>query len=97
VQFVDDVASYERTKKRLLNAGHCALGYLGRLAGHTTIAEVMQDPVLAAFVAGLLDEVIPLLPAAEGLDLGAYRASLLERLANPRSPTTSPGSAGGAR
>ena len=83
VQFVDDVVPYELVKKRLLNASHCALGYLGHLAGHRTTADVMADPVLAAFVAGFLDEVIPLLPPVEGLDLGAYRASLLERLANP--------------
>ncbi len=83
VQFVDDVAPYELTKKRLLNASHCALGYLGHLAGHATTADVMADPVLAAFVAGFLDEVIPLLPQVPGLDLDEYRASLLERLANP--------------
>nr|WP_296067500.1 mannitol dehydrogenase family protein [uncultured Actinoplanes sp.] len=42
-QFVADVAPYELTKKRLLNASHCALGYLGYLAGHRTTADVMAD------------------------------------------------------
>ncbi|MGK5679780.1 mannitol dehydrogenase family protein [Actinoplanes sp. URMC 104] len=84
VQFVDDVAPYELTKKRLLNASHCALGYLGYLAGYRTTAEVMADPAYAAFIAALVDEVTPLLPRVEGLDLAAYKTSLLERLANPQ-------------
>jgi fructuronate reductase/mannitol 2-dehydrogenase len=83
VQFVDDVSPYELTKKRLLNASHCALGYLGYLAGYRTTAEVMADPAYAAFIGAMVDEVVPLLPRAEGIDLGAYKASLLERLANP--------------
>ncbi|WP_306213636.1 mannitol dehydrogenase family protein [Actinoplanes sp. RD1] len=82
-QFVTDVAPYELTKKRLLNAGHCALGYLGYLAGYRTTAEVMADPAYAAYISALADEVIPLLPRADGIDLGAYKESLLERLANP--------------
>ncbi len=83
VQFVADVAPYELTKKRLLNASHCALGYLGYLAGHRTTAEVMADPAYAAYAAALVDEVTPLLPRVAGIDLVAYRESLLERLANP--------------
>lgn len=84
VQFVDDVAPYELTKKRLLNASHCALGYLGYLAGYRTTAEVMADPTFVDFISALVDEVTPLLPQAPGLDLGEYKASLLERLANPQ-------------
>jgi mannitol 2-dehydrogenase len=83
VQFVDDVAPYELTKKRLLNASHCALGYLGYLAGHRTTAEVMADPAFAAYISAFVDEVIPLLPRIDGIDLDAYKASLLDRLANP--------------
>jgi fructuronate reductase/mannitol 2-dehydrogenase len=83
VQFVDDVSPYELTKKRLLNASHCALGYLGYLAGYRTTAEVMADGAYAAFVSAMVDEVTPLLPRVDGIDLDAYKASLLERLANP--------------
>ena len=82
-QFVTDVAPYELTKKRLLNAGHCALGYLGYLAGYRTTAEVMADREYAAFIGAMVDEVTPLLPRVPGLDLDDYRSSLLERLANP--------------
>jgi len=83
VQFVADVSPYELTKKRLLNASHCALGYLGYLAGHRTTAEVMADPAYAAYVSALVDEIVPLLPRVAGIDLDAYKSSLLDRLANP--------------
>lgn len=83
VQFTSDVAPYERTKKRLLNASHCAMGYLGYLAGYRTTAEVMASPSYAAFISALMDEVIPLLPRTPGIDLPSYKAAVLERLANP--------------
>jgi fructuronate reductase/mannitol 2-dehydrogenase len=84
VRFVPDVAHYELMKTRLLNASHCALGYLGALAGHTRIDQVMAEPVFARYVAQLMDrEVTPLLPQPEGIDLGDYKRTLLQRLANP--------------
>jgi fructuronate reductase/mannitol 2-dehydrogenase len=83
VQFAADVAPYELAKKRLLNASHCALGYLGYLAGYRSTAEVMACPSYAAFISGLMDEVIPLLTPNPGIDLAAYKATLLRRLANP--------------
>jgi fructuronate reductase/mannitol 2-dehydrogenase len=82
-QFVSDIAPYELTKKRLLNGSHCALGYLGFLAGYRTTAEVMADPSYNAFISAMVDEVIPLLPRVDGIDLDEYKASLLKRLANP--------------
>jgi fructuronate reductase/mannitol 2-dehydrogenase len=84
VRFVHDVARYELMKTRLLNASHCALGYLGSLAGHTSIDRVMADPLLAAYVEQLMDvEVTPLLPPPDGIDLAEYKRSLLKRFANP--------------
>src|SRR3954453_23535163 len=83
-RFVPDVARYELMKTRLLNASHCALGYLGSLAGHTSIDSVMADPVFAEYVEQLMDvEVTPLLPPPDGIDLAEYSRTLLERFANP--------------
>jgi fructuronate reductase/mannitol 2-dehydrogenase len=84
VRFVPDVVPYELMKTRLLNATHSALGYLGHLAGYVYIHEVMADPVLRAYAARMMDEeVSPLLPAVDGVDLADYRSTLLERFANP--------------
>lgn len=84
-QFVDDTQAYELMKKRMLNGSHCALGYLGVLAGHRTTADVMADPALRAYVTQLMEtEVMPLLPAVPGVDLDAYKVTLLERLRNPK-------------
>ncbi len=84
VRFVTDIAGYELVKTRLLNAAHSALGYLGSLAGHRSIDRVMADPLLAEYVARLMDdEVTPLLVAPEGVDLARYKRILLRRFANP--------------
>lgn len=84
VRFVADVAAYELMKTRLLNASHCALGYLGSLAGLGTLDEVMAEPVFAHYVERLMDdEVTPLLPTPEGIDLADYKRALLQRFANP--------------
>jgi mannitol-1-phosphate/altronate dehydrogenase len=84
VHFVPDVGDYELMKTRLLNAGHSALGHLGSLAGYARMDELMSDPVFAAYVARLMDdEVTALVPAPEGVDLVAYKRTLLKRFANP--------------
>jgi fructuronate reductase/mannitol 2-dehydrogenase len=82
-QFVHDVRPYALVKTRLLNGGHCALGYLGYLAGHRTTDAAVADPVFADFLTRMMaDEVTPLLPPVPGLDVAEYRATVLSRLAN---------------
>jgi mannitol 2-dehydrogenase len=84
VRFVRDVGHYELMKTRLLNASHCALGFLGLVAGLETTDEAVGEPALRAYLDRLMsDEVIPLLPQPEGIDLGDYEAALLRRFANP--------------
>ena len=84
-QFVADVRPYSLTKTRLLNAGHCALGHLGTMAGHGRTDEAMADPLFDAFIRRLMDEeVTPLLPAVAGIDLDVYKRTLLDRFANPK-------------
>lgn len=84
VRFVSDVRPYALMKTRLLNASHSAVGYLGSLAGHERMDEAMADPAFAAYVEEMMArEITPLLPALPGIDLPAYRASLLERFGDP--------------
>ncbi|MFL5335234.1 MAG: mannitol dehydrogenase family protein [Geminicoccaceae bacterium] len=82
-QFTADVAPFEHMKLRLLNGAHSALAYLGYLAGHETIGEAVGDPVLAAYVHRLWEEVRPMVPPPPGQDLQAYTAALFDRFANP--------------
>jgi len=84
VQFVDNVSPYEIMKTRLLNGSHCALAYLGHLAGFRTTDEAMAEPRMRAFVEGYLEEVAGLLLEVPGIDLAAYRATLVERFSNRR-------------
>ncbi|SET34599.1 fructuronate reductase [Geodermatophilus poikilotrophus] len=84
VRFVPDVGDYELMKTRLLNASHSAMGHLGSLAGYDRMDELMGDPVFATYVERLMDdEVTPLLPQPDGVDLTDYKRTLLQRFANP--------------
>ena len=82
-QFVRDVAPYSLMKTRMLNASHCAIGYLGTLVGYERIDEAVADPVLADHLGVMMrDEIAPLLPPVAGIDLDDYRRTLMERFAN---------------
>jgi mannitol 2-dehydrogenase len=71
-------------KLRLLNASHLAVSGMGRLASYVTIAEAMADPLITRFMSALMDrETGPTLPAVPGIDLSQYKATLIERFANP--------------
>jgi fructuronate reductase len=84
VQFVSDLAPFERAKLRMLNASHSALAYLGYLAGHETIFDAVSDELFARFVRRFWgDDVIPVLPVTPGLDLEHYANQLFERYSNP--------------
>jgi fructuronate reductase len=86
---VDDVAPFEFAKLRVLNGSHSTLAYLGALRGHRTIAEAIEDPELEATVRALVDDdVLPTLTSPAGVELPAYRDSVLERFANPHTGHT---------
>jgi fructuronate reductase len=79
-----DVAGYERAKLRILNGAHSTLAYAGLLRGHASVAEAMRDADLAAFVDAMIRrDIAAVLPTVPGLDLDAYRESVLERFRNP--------------
>jgi fructuronate reductase len=82
-QLVADVEPFERMKLRMLNGSHSTLAYLGYLAGHQYVADVMQSPGFVRLVHGLMtEEAMPTLDMP-GVDLGFYRDQLLARFANP--------------
>jgi mannitol-1-phosphate/altronate dehydrogenase len=85
VELVDDVATHKLVKTRLLNGVHCAIGYLGILAGYERTAEAMADPLIYRYVQQLMEEEIaPLLPPVPGWNMEQYRRTLLKRLTNPK-------------
>jgi len=56
----------------------------GRLAGYATIDEAMADPLITGFMRALMDrETGPTLLPVPGIDLDGYKATLIERFANP--------------
>ncbi|MES2498046.1 MAG: mannitol dehydrogenase family protein [Pseudomonadota bacterium] len=83
-QFVPDVAPYERMKLRLLNASHLAIAGPGRLIGYDYVHETMGDDLLRRYMRALMDrETGPTLLPVPGIDLDRYKATLIERFANP--------------
>lgn len=84
VQVVDDVRPYEHMKLRLLNSGHQGLAYFGLLAGYTYAHEAMENPDIAVYLRRYMDEEgTPSLEPLPGIDLDAYKDSLIERFSNP--------------
>ncbi|WP_269937110.1 mannitol dehydrogenase family protein [Arthrobacter sp. HY1533] len=81
--FVDEIEHYENRKLWLLNGAHSLMAYAGQLRGHETVAQALADPVCAAWVQEFWNEAEANLPA-EGLNIPAYRAALLERFGNAR-------------
>jgi mannitol 2-dehydrogenase len=80
--FTSDVKPYEKMKLRLLNASHIGVGYLGNLAGYTYVHEVMGDPLFEHFMRAFMEEVTPLVGNVPGIDLTAYKETLVERFSN---------------
>ncbi|QCK85697.1 mannitol dehydrogenase family protein [Phreatobacter aquaticus] len=83
VELVKDVAPFELMKLRLLNGSHSTLAYLGYLSGRETIADAVGRDVLRKVVSRLMEEATVTLKPLPGFDLDAYKASLLNRFANP--------------
>ncbi len=81
--FAPDVAPFELMKLRLLNGAHSALGYLGFLAGHKTVAEVAADPAFAGFLRAFWREALPHVAPPPGIDLRDHTEQLLARFRNP--------------
>jgi fructuronate reductase len=81
--FTDDVAPFQQRKLWLLNGGHSLLAYAGSVRGHATVAEAMADDDCREWLEQWWDEASPYLDLS-ATQIVAYRAALIDRLANPR-------------
>lgn len=82
-QIVENIDPFERRKLWMLNGSHSLMAYLGQLRGHSTVAEAIVDNEVRYQVEHLWDAVAAHL-TEPGLELPAYRASLVTRFSNPR-------------
>ncbi|KAA5841687.1 mannitol dehydrogenase family protein [Pseudomonas chlororaphis] len=83
VQFTDDVTPYEEMKIKLLNGSHLALTYLGFLKGYRFVHETMADPLFVTYMRAYMDlDVTPQLAPVPGIDLCAYKDTLVARFSN---------------
>ncbi|MGV9195244.1 mannitol-1-phosphate 5-dehydrogenase [Microbacterium sp. MC2] len=89
--FVEDLTPYIERKLFTVNTGHATTAYFGAQAGVRKISDALADPDIAAKVAAALTETSALLSAKHDLDpaeLADYRATILQRFANPALPDT---------
>ena len=88
-QMTNDVLPYELMKLRLLNAGHQAICYIGMLLGYRLVHKSMEDKEISGLFRRMMDEeVTSLLLPAPGVDLDAYKATLVERFSNSKIEDT---------
>ena len=85
-QMVDAVEGFEEAKIRMLNASHSCIAWAGALIQLRFIHEGLQNEWIRRVAHDFLtDDVIPVLAAKAaviGLDLPAYRDTVLSRFAN---------------
>lgn len=83
VLFTEDVTPFETMKLRLLNGSHSLMAYLGYLAGHDFVHEVMADEHLGQIVQQYMaHQAEPTLTLPTGYDIEDYKRSLCRRFAN---------------
>jgi mannitol-1-phosphate/altronate dehydrogenase len=82
-QITGDVEPYEIMKQTLLNGSHSALAYLACLLGYTAVADAVADPDIRRFIRDFyMEEMTAALPPVMGIDLNAYKDTLLGRFGN---------------
>ena len=81
VNVVNNVASFEEAKLRMLNASHTAMAVIGAVAGLKVISDCIARPEIRLFIHDLMTlEVGPQLHRADWPD---YRDALIQRFGNP--------------
>ncbi|KAI3393305.1 hypothetical protein diail_4487 [Diaporthe ilicicola] len=84
VKNVHEVEKFECHKLRLLNASHTAMAYIAYLAGFEYVHNVIEHPLFNRFLFNMMhQEVRPLLPEIEGVDIDDYIKMLMHRFSNP--------------
>ncbi len=81
--FSNEIEAWEAMKLRCLNGAHSTLAYLGQLTGCETVAQAMQQPLIAKLLDALWAEVLEVLRAPSGIDPHAYVQQLKARFRNP--------------
>ncbi len=83
VVLCDDVQPYRERKVYLLNGPHTTMSQVARLAGFSTVGEVMNDSTMRSFIEHEMhEELIPVCALPED-ELNMFADAVLERFSNP--------------
>ncbi|MDP9141671.1 MAG: mannitol dehydrogenase family protein [Pseudomonadota bacterium] len=78
----DQVHAYEQLKVGLLNGGHSAISHIGQMLGHHKVHDALADSLVRHWLSAYMHSVASTLTPIAGLDVHAYRSSLIERFSN---------------
>lgn len=91
VEFVSDVAPYELMKLRILNGGHAAIAYPAGLMAIHCVHDAMAEPLILNYLEKLENsEIIPTVPAIDGVDFDDYFDTVKKRFSNEAVGDTIP-------
>jgi tagaturonate reductase len=83
VVWTDDLTPYRTRKVRVLNGGHTFMAMAGLGMGVVSVREALDHAVLGPAIDAFYGrEIVPLMPF-DRAELEAYRATILDRFANP--------------
>ena len=83
VTMTDNLRPYRDRKVYLLNGPHTTMAQLARLAGFSTVGDVMSDPAWRAFIeAEMCDEISPVIDLPQP-ELALFATQTIERFDNP--------------
>lgn len=82
VIWTSSVAPYKKMKVRILNGLHTSMVFPGMLSGLVTVADCMNDPLLAVYNKRILEKrILPTLEDSE--EIKAFALAVKERFLNP--------------
>ncbi len=83
VVWTDALKPYRDRKVRILNGVHTMTSLAAYLAGLNTMRDLVEDPVVRAFLrVGLFEEIVPVVPLPEE-ETRPFAEAVLERFGNP--------------
>lgn len=83
VQIAEDIQPFRERKIRILNGTHTVSAPVAYLTGKQTVLEALEDPLLAAFVEGLMREEIAPTLEVDPDTVPRFIAEVLDRFRNP--------------
>lgn len=82
-----DATPYAEMKAHLVNSSHMIIAWLGTRMGYSQVHQVLATPSMKNFMRNVLtDEIAPLTPKCDGIDIREEIDAVVDRLSSPHVP-----------